>query len=113
MSRGCFTLDPQTGEILGTGYKVGQLFELKYLCIPFKVVTIVVTTAVTSSIWHACLGHPSGSRLGSLIASGCLSRVKQEHVDCASCQLSKHLALPFSNSDFVLSAPFDLIHSDI
>ena len=81
----------QTGEILGTRHKVGRLFELKIHCIPIKNVTV----AVTSSIWHAHLGHPLGSRLGSLISNGCLGLVKQEHVDCVSCQLSKHHALLF------------------
>ena len=101
--------DSQTGKILGTRLKVGRLFELKTLRILVK----TVVAAVTSNIWHARLGHPSGSRLGSLISSGCLGHVKQEHFDCVSCQLSKHHALPFSNSDFVLSAPFDLIYLDI
>ena len=77
---------------------MGQLFELKSLRIPFKIVVV----AVTSSIWHARLGHLLGYRLGSLIFSGCLGHVKQEHFDCVSCQLSKHHALPFSNSDYVL-----------
>ena len=109
LSRGCFVKDPQTGEILGTGHKVGRLFELKSLRIPIK----IVAAAVTSSIWHARLGHPSCSRLGSLISSGCLSYVKQEYFDCVSCQLFKHHALPFSNSNFVPSAPFYLLYSDI
>ena len=108
-SRGCFMQNPQTGEILGTRHKVGRLFELKSLRIPVKTVAAVVT----SNIWHACLGHPSGSRLGYLISSGGLGPVKQEHVDCVSDQLSRHHALHFSNSDSVSSAPFDSIHSDI
>ena len=82
-----------------------RLFELKSLCIPFK----TVTTAIISSIWHARLGHLSSSRLRT---SGCLGHVKPEHFDFVSCQLSKHHALPFFNSDSVSSALFDLIHSD-
>ena len=39
--------------------------------------------------------------------------VKQDHIGCVSCQLSKHHALPFSNSDSVSSTPFDLIYYDI
>ena len=70
---------------------MGRLFELKTLHILVK--TVVAT--ITSNIWHARLSHLSGSRLGSLISSGCLGPVKQEHVDCVSCQLSKHHALPF------------------
>ena len=88
---------------------MGRLFELKSLHIFIK----TVVAAIISSIWRGCLGHPSGSRVGSLISSGCLGLVKQEHVDYVSCQLSKHHALPFSKSDSVSSAPFDLIHFDI
>ena len=62
-SRGCFVQDPYKNEILGTWHKVGRLFELKSLSIPIKYVVAIVT----SSIWHARLGHPLGCRLGSLI----------------------------------------------
>ena len=97
------------GKILGTDHKVGRLFELKSVRIPFK----IFVAAVTSSIWHARLSLLSGSGLGSLISSGYLGHVQPEHFDYVSCQLSKHHALPFSNSNSVSSAPFDLIHSDI
>ena len=80
-SCGCFVYAPHGGEILRTQHRVGRLFELKSLYIPFK----TVTAAITSSIWHARLGHFSGSRLGSLISSGCLGHVKLEHFDCVSC----------------------------
>ena len=91
VSCGSFVQDPQTSEILGTEHKVGRLFELKSLRIPFK----VITAAIISSIWHARLGHPSDSRLGSLIFSGCLGPITQEHVDCISCQLSIQHAFPW------------------
>ena len=108
LSHGCFGQDPQTCEI-GTSHRVGRLFELKSLHIPFK--TIVL--AITSSIWHARLGHLSDSRLESLISNDCLGHVKTEHFYCVSWQLSKHHALPFSNNDFISSVPLDLIHFDI
>ena len=60
------------GKILGIGHKVGRLFELKSLRIPVKIAAAIVI----SSIWHAFLGHPLGSRLGSLISSGCLGPIK-------------------------------------
>ncbi|XP_010270824.1 PREDICTED: uncharacterized protein LOC104607033 [Nelumbo nucifera] len=106
-SRGRTVQDPQTGKIIGTGRKVGRLFELSSLQLPSLVV------AITSSVWHARLGHISTSRLGSLIYNGCLGPVKTTHFDCVFCPLSKHHALPFNTSDYVSSAPFDLIHSDI
>ena len=109
LSHGYFMQDPQKGKILGIGHRVGWLFELKSLHVPFK--TVIAT--VTSSIWHARLGHLLGSKLGSLIFNSCLDPVKPEHFDCVSCQLSKYHALPFSNSNSIFSTPFDLIHFDI
>lgn len=108
-SRGCFLQDSQTSKIIGTGRKVGRLFELTSFHFPSP----IISAAVTSSLWHARLGHLSSSKLDSLISSGYLGHVKTENLDCVSCQLSKHHALPFSSSDSISSAPFDLVHSDI
>ncbi|KAL0358176.1 UNVERIFIED_CONTAM: hypothetical protein Scaly_1503300 [Sesamum calycinum] len=108
-SHGCFVQDSQTREILGTGRKVGRLFELNSLRPPYKNLVAVVT----SSIWHARLGHLPISKLTSLISSGSLGSVKSEHIDCVLCQLSKHIALSFADSNSVSTAPFDLVHFDI
>ena len=88
---------------------MGRLFKLKYLPIPFK----IVVAAITSSIFLGRLGHLSGLILGSLISSGCLGHVKTIYFACVSCQLFEHHVLPFSNSDSISSAPFDLIYYDI
>ena len=78
LSLGYFVQNPQRGEILRTGHRVGRQFELESLRILFKIVVI-------SSIWHACLGHFSDSRLRPLISNGCLGHVKIEHFDCVLC----------------------------
>lgn len=70
-------------------------------------------TAQSQDIWHSRLGHISSDRLQYLISRGVLGQVKQNKVDCVSCKLSKHHALPFNNSASISSAPFDLVHSDI
>ena len=61
--------DPQTGQVLGTGCKVGCMFEVHDLKIPSQVVFAAVTITTSSpDLWHARLGHPSLSRL-QLLAS--------------------------------------------
>ena len=37
----------------------------------------------------------------------------KDNFDCTSCQLGKHLALPFNNSESISNSIFELIHSDI
>jgi len=56
--------DPRTGQVLGTGRKVGRMFEVHDLKIPSQVVSAAATTTTSSpDLWHARLGHPSLSRL--------------------------------------------------
>ena len=56
--------DPRMGQVLGTGCKVGRMFEVHDLKIPSQVVSTAATTATPSpDIWHARLGHPSLSRI--------------------------------------------------
>ena len=50
--------------MLGTGRKVGHMFEGHDLKITSQVVSTAATTATPSpDLWHARLGHPSLSRL--------------------------------------------------
>ena len=53
---------------LGTGPKVGRIFPVDNLRLPFVTLVSVAATAVVSSIhslalWHAQLGHASSSRV--------------------------------------------------
>ena len=68
--------DPRTGQVLGTGRKVGHMFEVHDLKIPSQV-DFVVTTIVTPSLdlCYALLGHPSLSRLQLLASQGHLGLV--------------------------------------
>ncbi|XP_010244218.1 PREDICTED: uncharacterized protein LOC104588095 [Nelumbo nucifera] len=50
--------DPRTGKIIGTGRKVGRLFELSSFQLPS------LAAVVTFSVWHSRLGHISTSGLG-------------------------------------------------
>ena len=105
---------PGRGQVLGTGRKVGRMFEVHDLKIPSQVVSTAATTATSSlDLWHARLGHPSLSRL-QLLASQChLGSVQFQKFDCTSCHFGKQTKLPFNKSDSFSFAPFDLIHSDI
>ena len=68
--------DPRTGQVLGTGCKVGRMFEVHDLKIPSQVVSAAATTATSSlDLWHAHLGHPSLSRLQLLASQGYLDSV--------------------------------------
>ena len=84
--------------MLGTGRKVGRIFEVHDLKIPSQVVSVAATIATPSpDLCHARL---------QLLAS-------QGHFDCTSYHFGKQTKLPFNNSDSFSSAPFDFIHYDI
>ena len=105
---------PTEGQVLGTGRKVGRMFEVHDLKIPSQVVSAAATTTTSSpDLWHARLGHPSLSRLQLLASQGHLGSVQFSKFDCTSCHFGKQTKLPFNKSDSFSSAPFDLIHSDI
>lgn len=70
--------------------------------------------ATSSSIWHQRLAHPNNISLNSLFSSSVLACNKHDlQTLCNACQLGKQNKLPFSHSDSAVSAPFDIIHSDI
>ena len=106
--------DPRTGQVLGTGRKVGHKFEVHDLKTPSQVVFAVATTTTSSpDLWHARLGHPSLSRLKLLASQGYLGSFQFQKFDCTSYHFGKQTKLPFNKSDSFSFAPFDLIHFDI
>ena len=69
---------------------------------------------VTSTdLWHHRLGHPGAAALHLLRHNNSISCNKSAHTLCHSCQLGKHVRLPFGNSSSVSSLPFELIHCDV
>lgn len=114
-ANGCRVQDPQTGQTLGTGRKVGRLFELTSLHITSDHVSQLCAASTTSALqlWHLRLGHASISKLRPLISHGHLGSVKEESFHCVPCQVGKQPALSFNNSESISLAPFDLVHSDI
>ncbi|KAK1430107.1 hypothetical protein QVD17_12618 [Tagetes erecta] len=68
--------------------------------------------AISQDLWHSRLGHPGSSILHAL--NKVLPLQKHKHASfCSSCVLGKHIKLPFHDSNFVSSLPFDIIHSDV
>jgi hypothetical protein len=59
------------------------------------------------------LGHASLSHVQLLASQGHLGSVDLKYFDCISCHLGKQTHLSFNKNEFLSSAPFDLVHSDI
>ena len=62
-------------------------------------------------LWHSLLGHPSAQIINSLMSQLGFSSI---HVNnCDSCSIAKSHKLPFTLSEKRITAPFQLIHSDL
>ena len=113
-NRGVDVQDPLMGKLLGTGHKIGRLFALRTLQILSHLVSSsVAATTLSPDFWHSCLGHVSLSFLQLLASQGHLGSVSFQKFDCMSCQFGKKTKLPFTKSDSISSAPFNLVHSDV
>ena len=90
-NRGVDVQDPLTGKLLGTGHKIGRLFELCNLQVPSYIVfsSVAATTTLSPDLWHSRLGHASLSRLQLLAFQGHLGSVSFHKFDCMSCQFGK------------------------
>ena len=64
---GCLVHDLQTGRTIGTGCKVGRLFELISLQLPSSSSIFAPVTESDRYQWHLCLGHASSEKLRHLI----------------------------------------------
>jgi hypothetical protein len=68
--------------------------------------------APSANVWHYRLGHPSNPMLHLLYNLVLEISCDSKHI-CTICPLSRHRRLTFSQSSFVSTSPFDLIHCDI
>jgi hypothetical protein len=73
----------------------------------------LATLTITTTIWHARLGHPAPSVIDTLRNNSFITCNKVAQSLCHSCQLGKHVRLPFTRSQTRSTAPFDLIHCDV
>jgi hypothetical protein len=66
-------------------------------------------TSMTAPVdlWHNHLGHPHTATLSSLLSEFSISCNRDSHNSslCPSCQLGKHVRLPFSSSSTVSTFP--------
>jgi hypothetical protein len=69
--------------------------------------------SLSTDLWHHYLGHPSPATIDILCHSASISCNKVAHTLCHSCQLGKHVRLPFSNSSSFSTMPFELVHYDV
>uniref|UniRef100_A0A2N9H9U3 GAG-pre-integrase domain-containing protein n=1 Tax=Fagus sylvatica TaxID=28930 RepID=A0A2N9H9U3_FAGSY len=74
-NRGVDVQDPLTGKLLGTGRKIGRLFELCNLQIcrftsHMVSSSVTATTTLSPDLWHSRLGHASLSHLQLLVSQG-------------------------------------------
>jgi len=67
----------------------------------------------STNLWHHRLGHPGAAILDLLRQNNFISCNKSPHTLCHSCQLGKHVRLPFGNSSSISSLSFELIHCDV
>jgi len=69
--------------------------------------------AISTDLWHHRLGHPGSSAIDVLRNNNFIHCNKAPNTICHSCQLGKHVCLPFSYSRSSTSRPFELIHCDV
>ena len=75
--------------------------------------TSLAFSVLSSRIWQSRLGHPGNAILNSLSSSNSTKCNKNSSFVCHSCPLGKHVKLPFVNSQFISTRPFEIIHSDL
>ena len=99
INHGMNVQDPWIGQVLGTGRKIGRLFEVHDFKIPSQVVFYATTTATISpDLWHAYLGHTSLSH--QLLASqGHLGSVQFSKFDYTSYHFGKQTKSPYNDSN--------------
>lgn len=67
-SSGCRVHDPQTRKLMGSGRKIGRLYELTELHIPIESNICAATTDSSIQPWHRCLAHSSIGKLCPLVS---------------------------------------------
>ncbi|XP_020400454.1 uncharacterized isoform X4 [Zea mays] len=114
--------DRKTGDVIGTGHRRKSsprlyiLDTLRLLSSPTTTPHVLAASGPKTSFaqWHHRLGHLCGSRLSTLIKSGCLGSTNVESsFHCKGCHLGKQIQLPYFTSNSHSAKPFDLIHSNV
>jgi histone deacetylase 1/2 len=102
--------DPWTGRVILRCNSSGDLYTIS----PASPSTAAsCSLAITSTLWHHRLGHPSDSVVASLRNMSIITCNKAARSLCHACQLGKHTRLPFASSVSTTSEPFALVHCDV
>ena len=118
-SYGCFVHDRCSKKLIGIGRGEGGLYVMQQLSVPpmssFAFSSFRVNKhSFAFHLWHSRLGHVSSSRLRYMLSTGSLGHVPYYSIsDCVGCKLGKFSAIPFNKSNYVTSAPFELVHSNV
>lgn len=94
----CFVQDRNSQRLIGTGRRDGGLYVLEEFHLPARAASITVPVDLSSFrlgpkyssfyLWHARLGHVSGSRLKYLVSTDALGDVHCHDIsECSSCKL--------------------------
>ncbi|KAJ9541133.1 hypothetical protein OSB04_027639 [Centaurea solstitialis] len=99
--------DLKTGTHLSRHNSTGDLY-------PFSPPTQALSTSSSAPLWHNRLGHPGANILDFLSRHAIIDCNKTSNsFVCPLCQLANSKRLPFSESNSITFAPFDLIHCDL
>lgn len=70
-------------------------------------------SSTTADLWHTRLGHPGRDVLQHLSKSIGFSCSKSSPHSCHACRIGKPVRLPFQESTYVSTFPFQLLHCDV
>ncbi|CAH9139569.1 unnamed protein product, partial [Cuscuta epithymum] len=91
----------------------GELYPITTNTVASKPIPLSLAV-VSPDLWHNRLGHPGKAVMDSLRTQSLINCNKEYNsILCHSCQISKHVRLPFFPSGPNTVAPFDVIHSDL
>jgi hypothetical protein len=79
---------------------------------PLSHVSAPSALVASASTWHRHLGHPDVDVLSKLSHDSTVVCSKHSHDLCHTCQLRRHIHLPFVSSNSHADNIFDLIHCD-
>jgi hypothetical protein len=101
--------EPRMGRVILRCDSTGDLYT-----IPSAALTPTQAHhAASASLWHRRLGHPSPAIIASLRRNNLISCNKPDQLLCHTCQLGKHVRLPFSTSLSKTVSPFAIVHYDV
>lgn len=113
----CFKVrDLKTGDLLLEGRTMNELYEW-HVSLPIASThhTAITNLKITSTDWHARLGHPSHPILKTIISKFSLpiSTTLSQSSVCSDCLLNKTHKLAFSQSTITSTRPLEYLFSDL